>query len=152
MCAGLEPSINSQSLLLPPRRPPDARNSSHSHIRHSTAACFFKMLLWLESGAHLAHRHARNSSHSDICDPWTYQIDVYPRGSLIFVASVELTNRWICSVFYDDWKIQRCTPNLLSLGPCRSKCPPDGSGAHLAHRHARNFSHSNVSTRTPSLP
>ena len=32
MLLWLAPSINSQSLLLPPQTPPDARNSSHSHI------------------------------------------------------------------------------------------------------------------------
>ena len=29
--------------------------------------CMFEMMLWLKSGAHLAHRHARNSSHSKTC-------------------------------------------------------------------------------------
>ena len=33
----------------------------------STAACRFKTLLWRKSGAHPAHRHARNSSHSYMC-------------------------------------------------------------------------------------
>ena len=80
-----------------------ARNSCHSQNCYSTAACRFKMLLWLEPGAHLrksiwyisafllkcnvrrftyksthaktkvrwahlAHRHARNSSHGQNCD------------------------------------------------------------------------------------
>ena len=37
--------------------------------RHScSAACRFKMQSWLESGAHLAHRHARNTSHRTIDD------------------------------------------------------------------------------------
>ena len=31
-----------------------ARNSSHSDICYSIAACHFKMMLWLWSGAHLA--------------------------------------------------------------------------------------------------
>ena len=31
-----------------------------------TAACQIEILLWLEFGAYLAHRHARNSTHSGI--------------------------------------------------------------------------------------
>ena len=44
MRAGLENSRNNKSLLLPPQTPPDARNSSHSHIgfihlAHSARIC-----------------------------------------------------------------------------------------------------------------
>ncbi len=85
------------------------------------------MLPWLESGAHLAHRHARNLNHSNICIQSTCHFEM-----LLWLKS----GAHLAHIHTRDWthsSISMQSTLVILLQHASSKCCCGSNQVHISH-------------------